>query len=44
MIKKEEKKEKKRKFKDYGCSKCGKIYFNCFCCENPETWPIHGHI
>ncbi len=46
---KEAKKEEKKRIKNEKwisgkCGKCGKIHFNCFCCENPETCPIHGHI
>ena len=45
-IKKEENliTEKKKRRHKGECSKCGKIHFNCFCCEDPESCPIHGHI
>ena len=46
-IKKEENliiEKKKGRHKEHECSKCGKIHFNCFCCEDPESCPIHGHI
>ena len=33
-----------KKINDYNqCPKCGKTHFNCFCCENPKTCPIHGY-
>ena len=43
----EEKESEKRKTKKRHkgeCSKCGKIHFNCFCCEDPASCPIHGHL
>ena len=37
-------KEKKKRRHKNSCRNCGKIHFNCFCCEDPETCPIHGHL
>ena len=38
-------KEKKyRKEMKGDCPICGCIHFNCFCCQDPETCPIHGHL